>query len=124
VGPGTEAGCVGIDAAWDSTAKDGRGNLSRRSTGEALRPMGEEGRQGRLIIEKDRGDDPTIFDLDRVLLVEGRLVQAFKEFLGAGWEVARAIDQVALDRVSTEIQDGTDIHPRYFRSRALPGREE
>lgn len=86
--------------------------------------MGEEGRQGRLLIEKDRGDDPTIFDLNRVFLVEGRLVQAFEEFLGAGWEVAGAFDQVALDRVAIKFQDGTDLHPRYFRSRALPGREE
>src|SRR4051794_8220054 len=41
VGPGSEAGGVGNDSAWGSTAKDGRGNLPRRTTGEGLRPLGE-----------------------------------------------------------------------------------
>jgi hypothetical protein len=74
--------------------------------------MGEKGRQGRIIIQQDGGNDSTIFDLGRVFLVKGRLDRAFEELLGVGREVSRTLDQVTAICAPTEIQEGTEIHPR------------
>jgi hypothetical protein len=92
---------------------------------ERLRLVREVGHQGGLlVIQKIGGNDSSIFNLDRVFLFQGSLVEAFEEPLGTWWEIRRIRKEIALDLRSIEIQNVVVFRPREIRSHAPRQREE